>query len=651
MSTTRTTVLLMTICCVAAVDARAGCNTKRKKVAVRAESGTDRLSPEFAALMHGGGKLAGITNDGRAILELNERESKCVRASDQFTEFSVQDDVSTEAATQERLELMLSYERAKKPDAATLKKANLDLIEDYEPGCFMIVSPKGQLTAQSVGTLLDSKEIKFVQPSYKIEIPPGEHVAKMDVAPMSISPLAAGGSDAALGKLWGLRKIDAPAAWSTVREGGKVLVAVIDTGVDHQHPDLKDNMWTNVRELQGRPGVDDDKNGYIDDIHGYDFYEDDGDPMDENDHGTHCAGTIAGVGENQFGVVGVNWKAQVMALRFLGPNGGNTIGAIKCIDYAVKQGAHVLSCSWGGGPRSKELEAAINRAEQRGVLMVVAAGNTNSDNDRIPAFPASFENSNIIAVGAIDEEDRRAGFSHYGRKSVDIGAPGVSILSTVGGGDFGSMSGTSMAAPHVSGAAVLTWATQFPEPKQDPQQMLAVRRLLLKNARGVEDLSGFWGQDSKVPGGVLNIGFLSASEEPPAPPARPSVYPVLVSAQFAYGQHRVSASKTLAAVDIRLPQPSTVHIVANTSVVADRGARLLTGFSDRPSLNDAWDQSMRVVEVPQRGRWVNFGSTVSVDLPAGQHTLRWKVMVKDVNLLFDAGSMVVRAVPRTPPGR
>ncbi len=126
---------------------------------------------------------------------------------------------------------------------------------------------------------------------------------------------------------------------------------------------------------------------------------------------------------------------------------------------------------------------------------------------------------------------------------------------------------------------------------------------------------------------------------------------MLVSAQFAYGQHRVSASKTLAAVDIRLPQPSTVHIVANTSVVADRGARLLTGFSDRPSLNDAWDQSMRVVEVPQRGRWINFGSTVSVDLPAGQHTLRWKVMVKDVNLLFDAGSMVVRAVPRTPPGR
>ncbi len=246
-------------------------------------------------------------------------------------------------------------------------------------------------------------------------------------------------------ELWGMNNagqtggtvdadIDAPEAWDIatgVPDGSDVIVGVIDSGIDYLHPDLAGNMWVNPGEIPNN-GVDDDGNGYADDVHGYDFYQDDGDPSDPAGHGTHCAGTIAGIGDNGIGVAGVNWRCKLMALRFLSAQGsGSTVDAIEAVNYGVANGAKILSNSWGGGGYSQSLETAITDARNQGVLFVAAAGNSGVDNDSQPHYPSSYDVSNVIAVAATDDDDALASFSSYGAESVDVGAPGVSILSTV----------------------------------------------------------------------------------------------------------------------------------------------------------------------------------------------------------------------------
>ena len=250
----------------------------------------------------------------------------------------------------------------------------------------------------------------------------------------------------------------------------------------------------------------------------------DNDPLDEQNHGTHVAGTIAAVGNNGVGVVGVNWKAQIMALRFMGPDGsGSTSDAVKCVDWAVANGAHILCNSWGGPDNSPELAEAVARAERMGVLFVVAAGNTGgtgNNNDQRPSYPSSLRSANVVSVGAIDDKDARGSFSHYGKQSVDIGAPGVDILSTVRNNKYDTYSGTSMAAPHVAGAAALVWGNTFSTPTPTPAQMTKVRDLIYENARPVAALKDFWGQaaPARVPGGVLDISFLTRSPMDGTPP-------------------------------------------------------------------------------------------------------------------------------------
>jgi subtilisin family serine protease len=252
-------------------------------------------------------------------------------------------------------------------------------------------------------------------------------------------------NDPLFAELWGMNNtgqtggtedadIDAPEAWevaSGVPEGSDIIVGVIDTGIDYLHPDLVDNMWTNEAELNGIPGFDDDGNGYVDDVYGYDFYQDDSDPSDAAGHGTHCAGTIAGVGDNMIGVAGVNWRCKMMALRFLNAGGGgDTFDAVEAVNYGVANGARILSNSWGGGGYSESMEAAIINARDHGVLFVAAAGNWGMNNESEPFYPASYEVSNVISVAATDHTDSLASFSNYGNESVDLGAPGVNILST-----------------------------------------------------------------------------------------------------------------------------------------------------------------------------------------------------------------------------
>lgn len=268
--------------------------------------------------------------------------------------------------------------------------------------------------------------------------------------------------------LWGLHNtgqtggtndadIDAPEAWDLTTGSASFIVGVIDTGVDYNHTDLKDNMWTNPGETPN-DGVDNDRNGYIDDYYGMKALSTgtSGDPMDDDGHGTHCSGTIAAKGNNAFGVAGVCWTTKIMALKFLDSTGsGFTSDAIKCIEYAIAKGAQILSNSWGGSGMSQSMKNAIDAAKQAGILFVAAAGNDSSNNDDIPTYPASYDSDNIISVAATDHNDNLASFSNYGQVTIDVAAPGVSIKSTVPNNNFAYNSGTSMATPHVSGLAAL----------------------------------------------------------------------------------------------------------------------------------------------------------------------------------------------------
>ncbi len=277
-------------------------------------------------------------------------------------------------------------------------------------------------------------------------------------------------NDPQLGALWGLNNTGANEpgsssrgvagadaevfpAWNLTRGSRQIKIAVIDTGIDYRHEDLRDNMWVNTAEANGRPGVDDDQNGYVDDIHGYDFANNDGDPMDGNGHGTHCAGTIGAVHDNGLGVAGVMADVSLVGLKFLSDQGsGSTDNAIKAIDYAIKAGVDIMSNSWGGGGASQALKEVIEKANRAGIIFTAAAGNSGSDNDSRPQYPANYDVENVISVAAHTAQNRLASFSCYGRNTVHVAAPGHNILSSYKNGQYEVLSGTSMATPHVSGA-------------------------------------------------------------------------------------------------------------------------------------------------------------------------------------------------------
>ena len=258
--------------------------------------------------------------------------------------------------------------------------------------------------------------------------------------------------------LYGMERISAPQGWAdTTGDRGKApLVAVIDSGTDYTHPDLAANIWTNPNEV--RNGKDDDGNGVIDDIHGYNAPEKSGDPSDSGSHGTHVAGTVAAVGHNGTGVTGVAWEAQLMPCRFISGGFGTMADAIAALTYADSQGARITQNSWGGTNPNQALVDALAASP---ALHICAAGNSGNDSDIKPLFPAAYPLDNILAVAATDDKDQLAGFSNYGAQAVDLAAPGVNTYSTIPGGEYGTKSGTSMATPHVSGAASLV-LTKFP---------------------------------------------------------------------------------------------------------------------------------------------------------------------------------------------
>jgi MYXO-CTERM domain-containing protein len=275
-------------------------------------------------------------------------------------------------------------------------------------------------------------------------------------------------------RLWGLHNtgqdygtvdadIDAPEAWALTTGGREAVVAVLDTGVDYSHPDLAANMAGNSADCDG-DGADDDANGFVDDCHGIDVANGDADPMDDMGHGTHVAGIIGAAGNDGVGVVGVNWRSRMLACKFLNAWGdGSTAGAIACLDYVADlkdRGVNVVATnnSWGGGDFSQALADAIDGQRRRGILFVTSAGNSGDDTDLTLDLPCAYPDPAILCVGASDSWDELAGFSSFGRHSVHLVAPGVGILSTVPGAGYETWDGTSMAAPHVTGAIALLHA-------------------------------------------------------------------------------------------------------------------------------------------------------------------------------------------------
>ena len=323
--------------------------------------------------------------------------------------------------------------------------------------------------------------------------------------------------------------IDAPEAWDVTPGSHDTIVAVIDTGVDYTHPDLAANIWTNPGEIPGN-GKDDDHNGYVDDIHGYNFVNHDGDPMDDHFHGTHVAGTIGAVGDNDIGVAGVNWHVQIMALKFLDASGGGyESDAIAALNYAVANGAVVSNNSWGGGGFSLAFQTAIQNAAAKGHIFVAAAGNDGWNNDLDPFYPAGYDVPNVVSVAAIDHNDQLAWFSNYGTKSVDLAAPGVDIYSTFPthltqamqddglGPNYGMISGTSMATPHVTGVMALVYPqVRAQHPEWSDQEVMGQ---VIDQVLGTVDVVD--GALKTISGGRLNAA--GAVGNPPADTTGPRV--------------------------------------------------------------------------------------------------------------------------------
>jgi len=295
--------------------------------------------------------------------------------------------------------------------------------------------------------------------------------------------------------------IDAPEAWDVATDASAAIVAVIDTGVQYDHPDLAANIWVNPNEIAG-DGIDDDGNGWIDDVHGIDIVNGDGDPMDDHFHGTHCAGIIGAVGNNTTGVTGTCWTARIMAVKFLDAGGsGDTADAVTALQYAVANGARISSNSWGGFGFDQALYDAISAAGDAGMLFCAAAGNNSIDIEGQDWIPGGYDLANIVDAAATDVNDNLAWFSNWGATSVDLGAPGDSIYSTFLGSTYTWLSGTSMACPHVAGVATMVFA------QSGTTSHPLVKKWILDSVDPLASLAGI-----TVTGGRLNYASALAAQ-------------------------------------------------------------------------------------------------------------------------------------------
>jgi subtilisin family serine protease len=393
--------------------------------------------------------------------------------------------------------------------------AGASLKKDLQDGVELIKLPEGLSVSEGVALLKSNSDILAVSPNFirkaAATIPNDEHFAF----------------------LWGLHNIgqtggrvgvdiDAPEAWDIERGNRGVIVAVLDSGIDYTHPDLAANMWQNPWEVAGTSGLDDDGNGYVDDIYGIDVVNNDSDPFDDYGHGTKVAGVIGAEGDNGIGVTGVNWNIQIMALKFIGDNGSGTVGdSIEAMNYLAAMADRytvelrperivALNASYGSNGADFEFEqTAIDNLRKRGIIMVASAGNISFDNDSWPTYPASYDLPNIISVAATDDNDLLAPFSNFGSQTVHVAAPGTAILTTVPGGGYSDLvfpvAGTSFAAPYTTGVLALLYAAT---PTLDPRATWPIiRNRIMAGSERTDFLS-----DTTVSGRRLNArGVLTCS--------------------------------------------------------------------------------------------------------------------------------------------
>jgi subtilisin family serine protease/subtilisin-like proprotein convertase family protein len=404
--------------------------------------------------------------------------------------------------------------------------------------------------------------------------------------------------------------IDAPEAWELSTGSSDIVVGVIDTGVDYTHQDLAANMWVNPAEIAGN-GVDDDGNGVIDDVHGFNALNGSGDPMDDHSHGTHCSGTIGAAGSNGVGVAGVNWEVSIMALKFLDSFGsGTTADAIEAIDYAIGRkragvNLRVLSNSWGGGGFSQGLKDAIDAAGAEDILFVAAAGNGfGSNNDTFPFYPATYDSPNIVSVAATNHFDGLAFFSNVGPTTVDLGAPGQDILSTTPGNSYDFFSGTSMATPHVAGAAALVLSNN------DTLSTEELKALLLSSGDAKASLAGL-----TVSGRRLNAANALAQAGPPTPRFSLGVAPTsVVLNQADTGSYAINVTEvagftgdvalsvtaqpaldaTITVTPSTVTVPGTASLEVVTSMTTPPGSYLLTLTGQSGALTRTRQLSLQV---------------------------------------------------------
>jgi subtilisin family serine protease len=334
----------------------------------------------------------------------------------------------------------------------------------------------------ALGALIDrlkrTREVAYAEPDFNLEksATPDDPLWPSQYA---LAPTGAGA-------------IQAPAAWDTSTRCS--TVAVLDTGTQSNHPDLQPNVWQNPKEIDDN-NKDDDKNGYVDDFYGVDLVAGKGSGEDDEGHGTHVSGIVAGHGDNDTGGAGLCWSGKVMPVKFMNSRGkGSTSDAIDGIDYAIHEGAKIINCSFGSSSKSSALQDAVDAAQDKGVLMVIAAGNNGDNIDKEPEYPAAFTNGNIITVAAVTETGDLASFSNYGKGKVDLGAPGDSIVSTYLPSTYRALSGTSMAAPMVSAAAAIV------RHEDTGQTYKEIRSAILSNTTPDSALSG-----KVAHPGVLNV--------------------------------------------------------------------------------------------------------------------------------------------------
>jgi thermitase len=367
------------------------------------------------------------------------------------------------------------------------------------PNLQLVRLAAGVSVRSALATYRQRAEVQYAQPNWLFRLGPRSTRAAIQAAASDPFAVARTPNDPMYSQQWDWPKVHAPEAWDQTTGSRNVVVTDIDTGFDYKHPDLKDNTWHNTAACNGQAGVDDDANGYVDDCVGIDTDDGDSDPAPDPSgayraHGTHTGGTIGAVGNNKTGVTGFSWKVSVMGCKSHGGDGIATPASIiECMQYATMEkkqyGYNVVATnnSYGGCQEACDFDQATQDAIKglwkAGILFIAAAGNSNTDNDTTPFYPANYFLPNVVAVAATDSNDNRASFSSYGHRAVAVGAPGVGILSTVPDGGYGSMSGTSMATPHVTGLAGLLASA-------GGLDWIAIRNLLISGGDTVASLNG-----------------------------------------------------------------------------------------------------------------------------------------------------------------